>query len=621
MEFSTEPQVIGGTVELGHLLGSGGFGKVYYGYDKKRKMDVAVKVIEKELVEMFEIRAYVDREIEVMRKLRNRFVVRLLDSVESPTAYNLIMELAPNGELFDKIVNADRFDEATARLYFQQLICAVHYCHGLNIVHRDLKAENLLLGKDNELKICDWGLSRYTREAPMRGDRRIRFHSLAGSIDYQAPEVLSGRGYEGSACDIWSCGAILFFMLCGYLPFTDTSDALTKRRILNCEYNRTNRYLSSGASDLISHLLEVDPVTRYNTTDVINHPWFQTDLDPTLFPDVPRSPHSATTAAEASITSFAKQDVSLSVSRDDVTTAASSVDLQAIRRAFATCNVNGTGFLDAEEVRDALIKLNGNNHISAEEVTAFMSNFTLDAAGRISEEEFVAGWTRNEELGKKYDVNHMAGLFHYDLEAEYLAEVRRAFDSIDVNHTGLITTESLKKLSLNCTDEEIKDFFNVVDPEKVGNGMLSFEQFVHLCSRHDLFKNHPIVQRLRRLEKIFVITDIRWMQSYTGTGFTVAGTRENVALHIKSHKALSTKFEGKDQGFMYGTYTVNDNVVLRVGLHLISTLPGYTRVSAYRIVGKTKDFHAWILQLRKVLRHEILRCEEDTLIKGKPELM
>ncbi|CCD17073.1 unnamed protein product [Trypanosoma congolense IL3000] len=622
MIFEATNNIVGGTVELGQLLGSGGFGKVYYGHDKKHDEDVAVKVIEKGLVELYDIRPYVDREIEVMRKLHSPYVVKLLRVVESPVAFNIIMELAPNGELFDKIVNSERFDEPTARLYFQQLICVLHYCHNLGVVHRDLKAENLLLGKDNELKICDWGLSRYTREAAKDSNHLIRFHSLAGSIDYQAPEVLNGRGYEGGACDMWSCGAILFFMLCGYLPFADTNDALTKQRILKCEYNRTNRYLSAGASDLISHLLEVKPEVRYSTADVIAHPWFRVDLNPDLFPELDRSLKSTSGLVEASMGSIDVNNSSQSSKQGDPASAQVLNEVQAIRRAFITCNVTGTGFLNAEEVRDALIKMNGNRPISSDEVSDFMSNFKSDDAGRISEGEFVSGWLNNEGLGEKYDVCQMSNLFHYRLEGEYLAEVRRAFDSIDVNHTGLITTESLLKLSLNCSDAEIENFFEVVDPETSGRGTLSFEQFVHLCSRYDLFKHHPIVQRLRRLENIFAVTDILWMKSYAGTGFTVAGARENIVLHMKSQeKFLSTKFEGGARGFMYGTYTVSGKVMLQVGLHLAPSLPGYTRVVPYRIAGRTAEFRAWFLQLRKVLRHEIVRCEEDTVVKGKPELM
>lgn len=663
MAFDSTTTLVGGTVELGHVLGSGGFGKVYLGYDRKRKINVAVKVINKNLVKLHDWQPYIEREIEVMRKINHKHVVKLLDVFESTNSYNIVMELAPNGELFDKIVTSERFNENTARLYFQQLICAVHYCHGLNIVHRDLKAENLLLGKNNELKICDWGLSRYTKETCFINKHNddndndndeedndndiycdILFRSLAGSIDYQAPEVLSGKGYTGNACDMWSCGSILFFMLCGYLPFTDVTDVQTKRRILNCQYNKKNRYLSSLASDLISHLLEVNPQLRYTTTEVIGHPWFQIDLDPNLIPNIQlfNNNNSGCSNNELKISSPFNNNNNNNIYNNNNNNSSNEFSLsfcnakglneeslsptldllQEIHKAFVTCNVNGSGFLNQEEVRDALIKLNNQQPVSEEEVKNFMSNFTLDKDKCISEEEFVIGWTTNQNVGKKYDLSRMANLFHYDLETEYLLEVRRAFDSIDVNHTGLITPESLQKLDLYCSKAEILRFFNTIDQEVPNNGTLSFEQFVYLCSRYDVFKNHPTTRRLRRLEKFFNVTDIRSLKSYLGTGFTVAGSRENIVLRIRSQEAvLSTKFEGNRGGLLYGTYSQSGKKILEVGICLHATVTGYTKVVPYRIAGKTKDFHQWFLALRRVLRAEILRCEEDTAVKGTPELV
>ncbi|KAH9578324.1 Protein kinase domain [Trypanosoma melophagium] len=619
MGFDATTIVVAGTVELKQVLGSGGFGKVYLGYDRKRKTNVAVKVILKEKVEAYDIKPYVDREIEVMRKIRHPHIVRLLDAFESSLSYNLVMELAPNGELFDKIVNLQRFDEQTARLYFQQLISAVHYCHGLNIAHRDIKAENLLLGEKNELKLCDWGLSRYTKEGCFKDDHQVLFHSLAGSIDYQAPEVLSGQGYEGNACDMWSCGAILFFMLCGYLPFTDRTDVETKRRILGCQYNRRNRYLSSEAADLIAHLLEVNPKTRYTSEDVINHPWFHVDLDMKLFPSVQLE--SLSTLASPTFGEFMPRVLSPTAGMDERNSPTLD-QIDEIGRAFDACNVDGNGFLNHEEIRDALIKLKNNEPVSEDEVKSFMSNFTLDKDGSISKEAFIIGWTQNQNVGKKYNISTMANLFNYDLEKKYLREIRSAFDSIDVDHTGLITEDSLKRLHLGISKEEIRDFFHTIDPQNHDRGRMSFEEFVNMCTRYDAFKDYPIVRRLRSLKDFFNVTEVGAVNSCVGTGFTVAGTRENISMRIQSAgKAISTQFEDSVSGTIYGTYTESDKKVLEVGIRLLPSMAKYTRVVPYRIAGKTTAFHQWFLNLRKVLREEILRFEEDTMVKGQPELV
>jgi len=236
-----------GHLELGQVLGVGGFGKVYLAHDLDLKQDYAVKVVDKALVRAHNLQEYVKREVDIMKMVRHKHVITLREVIELPNMYCLVMELAPNGELFDRIIESKRFDEATARRYFQQLMSAVTYCHRKGVVHRDLKAENLLLGENCELKVCDFGLSRFAFLPPAPAlpgvqlkkpdsptkDKTIVFTSLAGSTDYQAPEMWLDEGYQGYTCDIWSCGVILFFMLCGYLPFAARTDAETESRVRN----------------------------------------------------------------------------------------------------------------------------------------------------------------------------------------------------------------------------------------------------------------------------------------------------------------------------------------------------------------------------------------------------
>ncbi|CAD2217663.1 protein kinase [Angomonas deanei] len=615
--------LIGGHIELGHVLGSGGFGKVYSGYDVKTKQQVAVKMIDKQLVKNNGILEYVEREIEMMRKIKSPHVVRLLEAIETSKAYTLVMELAANGELFDKIVDSERFDEKTARNYFQQLISAVHYCHGKNIVHRDLKAENLLLGENNTLKVCDFGLSRYTKEkgkGQRFNDNEVLFTSLAGSIDYQAPEVLKEQGYEGSACDMWSCGCILFFMLCGYLPFTDRSDGLTRKRILSNQYNRRNKYLTPEAADLIEKLLNRDPRKRYTTKDVLNHPWFQVDLDPSLFPnDATVSPASPSVSGEFIQRAITPQEAANKQAQEDV-----SIQEQ-LHKAFQSCNVAGDGFLNKEEIRDTLIKLNGDKPIAEKEIQDFMSFFTLDKEGRISEEEFIIGWTKHQNsIGKKYDLHAMTNLFHYDLEKEFLMQLRGAFDSIDTDHSGIVTEEKLKSLDLGMTDADIKSFFSIVDPEGKSKALaVTFEQFVSICMQYELLKNNPIAIRLRRLENFYDITEHRAVKGFMTTGYTVCGNRDMIrAKLMMKQQELSTTFEPGDvAGFLYGTYTVEGKKMLEVGVRLTPSVQGYTKVAAYRIRGRTTDFREWFITLRKALKDEVLKYEEDTAVKGDVELM
>lgn len=125
----------------------------------------------------------------------------------------MVIEYA-GGELFDYIVKNGKMREEEARRFFQQIICAVEYCHRHKIVHRDLKPENLLLDEFMNVKIADFGLSNIMTDGNF-------LKTSCGSPNYAAPEVISGKLYAGPEVDVWSSGVILYVLLCGKLPFDD----------------------------------------------------------------------------------------------------------------------------------------------------------------------------------------------------------------------------------------------------------------------------------------------------------------------------------------------------------------------------------------------------------------
>ncbi|EPY19402.1 protein kinase [Strigomonas culicis] len=419
---------------------------------------------------------------------------------------------------------------------------------------------------------------------------------------------------------MWSCGCILFFMLCGYLPFTDQSDGLTRKRILSNQYNRRNKFLTTGAADLIEKLLERDPNKRYTTSDVISDPWFVVDLDPTLFPNKGTvSPASPSFSGEFIQRAITPQDAPAALTTSPTLKVAGD-----LHQAFTSCNITGDGYLNKEEVRDALIKLNGEKEVSDREVTEFMNHFKLDKDGRITEEEFVIGWTNHQnELGQRYNLGRMANLFHYDLEKEFLAHVRVAFDVIDKEHTGVLTKESFMNLNIGMSRDDAQTLFDVVDKDKEGVSSLTFERFVLLCMSYDLLRNHPLLIRLRRLEDIFALTEPHSLKSSMSTGYIVAGARDQIKAQLMMKgPQLETKFEPGDMnGFLYGAYSPSGKKTLEVGVKLLPAVAGYTKVIAYRILGKTTDFRDWLLLLRKNMKDELLKYEEDTAVRGEAELM
>lgn len=177
-------------------------------------------------------------------------------------------------ELFDHIVAHGKMSEDKARKFFQQIVCAVEYCHRHKIVHRDLKPENLLLDENLNVKIADFGLSNIMTDGNF-------LKTSCGSPNYAAPEVISGKLYAGPEVDVWSCGVILYVLLVGRLPFDDDYIPSLFKKIAQGSYTIPN-YLSSGAVRLIKKMLVVNPVHRITIAEIRQDPWFNRDLAPYL---------------------------------------------------------------------------------------------------------------------------------------------------------------------------------------------------------------------------------------------------------------------------------------------------------------------------------------------------
>lgn len=153
------------------------------------------------------------------------------------------MEYASGGELFDYIVKNTRVPEIEACKFFQQIVEGVQYLHRINIVHRDMKPENLLLDHNKNIKIVDFGLSNTFKEAEL-------LKTACGSPCYAAPEMIEGKKYDGELVDIWSIGVILYALICGFLPFEDPNTANLYKKILAGEF-KIPSFVGESVSDLI----------------------------------------------------------------------------------------------------------------------------------------------------------------------------------------------------------------------------------------------------------------------------------------------------------------------------------------------------------------------------------
>lgn len=188
----------------------------------------------------------------------------------------MIMEYVSGGELFDYIVKHGKLQEHEARRFFQQIISGVDYCHRHMVVHRDLKPENLLLDHNMHVKIADFGLSNMMLDGEF-------LRTSCGSPNYAAPEVISGKLYAGPEVDIWSCGVILYALLCGTLPFDDEHVPTLFRKIKSGIFP-IPEYLNKSVVNLVCQMLQVDPLKRATMEEIKKHDWFQKDLPSYLFP-------------------------------------------------------------------------------------------------------------------------------------------------------------------------------------------------------------------------------------------------------------------------------------------------------------------------------------------------
>ncbi|KAJ7031936.1 hypothetical protein C8F04DRAFT_1396861 [Mycena alexandri] len=256
-------------------LGEGEFAKVKLGIHSKYGEEVAVKLIRREVVDNETKMAKIAREIEILDTLKHPNIVRLYDVFETDKFFGIILEYASGGELFDHILAHRYLKERDAAKLFAQLISGVWYMHQKNIVHRDLKLENLLLDRHRNLIITDFGFANRFNH------RNNLMETMCGSPAYAAPELVNSDGlYVGTAADIWSCGVICFAMLAGFLPFDDDptnpdGEDITK---LYAYIARTPvsypEQISDDARSLLAVMLVPNPLARADLATIMRHRWF-----------------------------------------------------------------------------------------------------------------------------------------------------------------------------------------------------------------------------------------------------------------------------------------------------------------------------------------------------------
>uniref|UniRef100_A0A8C1JV06 non-specific serine/threonine protein kinase n=1 Tax=Cyprinus carpio TaxID=7962 RepID=A0A8C1JV06_CYPCA len=211
------------------------------------------------------------REVTIMKNLNHPNIVKLFEVIETEKTLFLVMEYASGGEVFDYLVAHGRMKEKEARAKFRQIVSAVQYCHQKHIVHRDLKAENLLLDADMNIKIADFGFSNEF----MVGNKLDTF---CGSPPYAAPELFQGKKYDGPEVDVWSLGVILYTLVSGSLPFDGQNLKELRERVLRGKY-RIPFYMSTDCENLLKRFLVLNPTKRGTLEQIMKERWINAGFD------------------------------------------------------------------------------------------------------------------------------------------------------------------------------------------------------------------------------------------------------------------------------------------------------------------------------------------------------
>ncbi|XP_041427910.1 microtubule affinity regulating kinase 3 L homeolog isoform X8 [Xenopus laevis] len=271
-----------GNYRLLKTIGKGNFAKVKLARHILTGREVAIKIIDKTQLNPTSLQKLF-REVRIMKILNHPNIVKLFEVIETEKTLYLIMEYASGGEVFDYLVAHGRMKEKEARAKFRQIVSAVQYCHQKHIVHRDLKAENLLLDADMNIKIADFGFSNEFTVGN-------KLDTFCGSPPYAAPELFQGKKYDGPEVDVWSLGVILYTLVSGSLPFDGQNLKELRERVLRGKY-RIPFYMSTDCENLLKRFLVLNPSKRGTLEQIMKDRWInagheEDELKPFLEPEL-----------------------------------------------------------------------------------------------------------------------------------------------------------------------------------------------------------------------------------------------------------------------------------------------------------------------------------------------
>lgn len=436
-------------------LGQGSFGVVRQAKVKVTGAARAVKSINKE--KMKEKRDVLKHEIEIMKMIDHPNLVMLHEIFEDTEFLYLVMELCSGGHLEARVKKAGRLREGQAAAVFRHILRGVHYMHAHRICHRDLKAENILLGNSDPLERCVVKLSDFGLSCVVSPKQVLT--SCAGTRSHMAPEVLAKK-YDIS-CDLWSCGVILYFFLSGYLPFAGDDEVRAAKVAFS---SKEWLDVSQDAINLISSLLTKNARKRSTAKQALREPWIKQRAPPPAEVTLQRT-LIRNLCSFRSLNKFKRATLSVVVNMLD------EADVSVPRATFNALDLNGDGIISLAELKRALAEQGGEG---MDIVCIFQD---VSAGGKVLKE-----FTYTEFLAATFDRKHL----------RQTGICRTAFKCFDKNGDGTISMAELAKGHLlgHLSMEELVEILNSLD--RNGDAHIDFEEFTAMLHEEDAFPVCPV---------------------------------------------------------------------------------------------------------------------------------